>query len=141
DNKDVPSRFEPPTGGPQQKDSVVKDELEQFPILPPGRPNPKSREISTLELVDVFFISRNWFEYAQKPLPDPSPDPAIPALPPNPLEKRLPRYIAAQISRGMPCRSQAYIAENLEAEGWFDADGWAIKKWFDVERGANDPEL
>jgi hypothetical protein len=141
DNKDIPGRFEPPTGGPQQKDSLVKEELDQFPILPPGFAGVKNRELSTTELVDVFFVSRNWFEYAQKPLPEPNPDPSVEPPPPNPLVKRLPRYIAAPIFRGHPARAQAYIAENLEAEGWFDADGWAIKKWFDKARGPGDPEL
>ncbi len=140
ENKDVPSRFEPPSGGPQQKESVVKDELEQFPILPPGRPAPKSRELSTTESVDVYFVCRNWYEYAQKPLPDPSPDPTVDVTP-DPVVKRLPRYIAQQIFRSYPARAQAYMAEALEAEGWFDGDGWAIKGWFDKERGPNDPEL
>jgi hypothetical protein len=140
ENKDVPSRFETPTGGPQQKDSVVKDELEQFPILPPGRPNPRGRDIDSNESVDVFYVCRQWFEYAQKPLPDPPEDPTQP-LRPNPLRKRVPRYIAIQIFRGYPARAQAYEGENLEAEGWFDADGWAIPKWFDKERSPNDPEF
>ena len=139
ENKDIPSRFEPPTGGPQQKDSPLKEELEQFPILPPGQPAAKSRELSTTELVDVFFVSRKWYEYAQEPLPEPNPDPTN-VLPPNPLVERLPRYIATVIFRGYPARAQAYIAENVEAEGWFDADGWTIKKWFDSQRGPNDPE-
>ncbi len=91
--------------------------------------------------MDVYYISRNWFEYAQKPLPEPNPDVAVDRTPPDPLVHRLPRYIAVQIFRGYPARAQAYIAENLEAEGWFDADGWAIKKWFDKDRGPNDPEF
>ncbi|HWY85917.1 MAG TPA: hypothetical protein VNX28_04290, partial [Gemmataceae bacterium] len=141
DNRDIPSRFEPPAGGPQQKESVVKDPLEQFPIMPPDLPNLKSRELSNAELVDVFFVSRNWYEYAQKPLPEPPAEPGLEVPPPNPLVKRLPRYIAVQIFRGLPARAQEYIAENLEAEGWFDGDGWAIKKWFDKDRGPNDPEF
>lgn len=140
DNKDIPSRFEAPTGGAQQKESVVKEELEQFPILPPGRPAPKSRELSTTEAVDVYYVCRNWFDYAQKPLPEPSSDPSIEPTP-NPLVKRLPRYIAQQIFRSYPARAQAYQAENLEAEGWFDGDGWEIKRWFDKDRSPNDPEF
>ena len=111
DNKDVPSRFEPPTGGPQQKDSLLKEELEQFPILPQGQPTAKSRELSTTELVDVFFISRKWYEYAQEPLPEPNPDPSEETLPPNPLEKRLPRYIATHIFRTYPARAGLYRGE------------------------------
>src|SRR4029077_16205219 len=75
ENKDIPSGFEPPAGGPQQKESVLKAELEQFPIMPPGFVNGRSRELSANELVDVFFVSRTWFDYAQEPLPDPNPDP------------------------------------------------------------------
>lgn len=140
DNKDIPGRFEPPTGGAQQKESVVKDELEQFPILPPGRKAPKSRELSTTEMVDVYYVCKDWFTYAQKPLPEPSSDPTVEPTP-NPLVKRLPRYIAQQIFRSYPARAQAYQAETLEAEGWFDGDGWTIKRWFDKDRGPNDPEF
>lgn len=154
ENKDIPSRFEQPTG-PQQTDSIVKDELEQFPILPPGRPSPKSKELST-ENVDVFWVCRQWFEYAQKPLPEPNRDTTV-ELTPNPLVKRMPRYIAVQIFRGYPARAQAYIAENLEAEGWFDK-GWLLMaakvledntslweppppKWFDKIRRDDESEL
>ena len=139
ENKDVPTRFEKPSS-PQQKESIVKEELEQFPILPPGRSNPKSRELSTTEHVDVFWITRQWYEYAQKPLPpansDPSLDPTF-----DPLVYRRPRYIAHHIFRGYPALAQYYMAENLEKEGWFDADGWVIKDWFDHERSPNDPDI
>ena len=109
--------------------------------MPPGQPAAKSRELSTTELVDVFYICRKWYEYAQEPLPEPNPDPSAEPLPPNPLVNRLPRYIATRIFRTYPARAQEYIAENLEKEGWFDADGWTIQKWFDAQRGPNDPEL
>ncbi len=140
ENRDIPSRFEPPTEA-NQKECLVKDELDQFPVMPPGRPQPKSRELSTDEVVDVFYVCRSWYEYSVQPLPEPSPDPSEDRAPPNPMEKRMPRAIAAIIFRSGPARGQAYIAENLEAEGWFDADGWIIRKWFDKERGPNDPEV
>jgi hypothetical protein len=140
ENRDLPSRFEPPTEA-NQKECLVKEELDQFPIMPPGRANPKSRELSTDEVVDVFYVCRNWYEYSVEPLPEPIADPSEDRPPPNPMEKRMPRAIAAIIFRSGPSRAQAYIAENLENEGWFDADGWIIRKWFDKERGPNDPEV
>jgi hypothetical protein len=39
--------------------------------------------------------------------------------------------MATQIFRCYPARGQAYIAECLESEGWFDDEGWVIKGWFD----------
>ena len=151
-NKDVPSRFKKSVSG-DQKDSELEEPRKQFPILPPtvprssgpdgpAWPNPKDYQM-TSESVDVFLMSRTWYQYAQEPLPPPLMDPGV-AFEENKqiqeLERlrkekninyRNPKAMAIQIFRGYPARAQVYIAENLEAEGWFDDDGWLIKGWFD----------
>src|SRR5205814_9900206 len=51
--------------------------------------------------------------------------------------KRIPRQPAEVIFRQYPARSQSYIGERLEKEGWFDESGWAVdagrsggQRWF-----------
>ncbi len=145
DNKDVPSRFKKPEGGRQQP-TPLQDPPLQFPVLPPRLkdrwPDPKSADMTT-ETIDVFLVTRTWLEYAQEDLPEPNREAGEPDPPFNPLKKRKPRYIDALIFRSTPARAQAYIAETLEEEGFFDAEGWVIqgKSWFDQERGPNDPEV
>jgi hypothetical protein len=39
--------------------------------------------------------------------------------------------MAQYIFRTRPARSQAYLAEELEKEGWFAGEGWTIAGWFD----------
>src|SRR5581483_12402437 len=141
-NHEVPSRVEKPRAG--AKSSILrKDRGQQFPILPPQLkqewPNPATEDL-TQEAFDVYLVARTWFEYAQLPLPAPHADPGVTDPIYDPVHYRLPKQMATHIFRSYPARAQAYIAENLEAEGWFDADGWTIKKWFDRYRGPNEPE-
>jgi hypothetical protein len=50
----------------------------------------------------------------------------------------MPRRPTIIIFRHFPARAQAYLAETLQEEGWFDDQGWFIKDWFrDIEQ----PEL
>jgi hypothetical protein len=134
DNREVPSRFERPVGGPDQKETPLRRENDQFPILPPpmgeGGPNPKLLDLGLAqESMDVFVASRAWFQYAQLPVPPPSPDPVVEANWDR-LKYRLPKAPSLPIYRGFPPRAQAYAAEVMEEEGWFDADGWLIRDWF-----------
>ena len=139
-NRDVPSRFKP-TATADQRDSELEIPRRQFPILPPppareGRPDPTTRTM-TQESIDVFLICRTWYQYAQEPLPPPNPDPGVPekeaewAIKYDKVRFRLPKAMATQIFRGYPGRAQVFIAENLEAEGWFDEEGWLVREWFD----------
>lgn len=142
-NQEVPMRFEKPVGGAEQKETPLKkDERDQFPVLPPyqgvGTPDPNDREYGlSQESMDVFIASRAWFDYAQKPVPPPSPDPEK-EINFDRSKYRLPKAPAMPIYRGFPARAQMYSAEELEAEGWFDSDGWLIKDWFERDRSGAD---
>ncbi|MCI0639178.1 MAG: hypothetical protein L0Y70_08890 [Gemmataceae bacterium] len=135
DNRDVPSRFDPPAGGLEITQSPLKKPSEQFPLLPPrieeSWPNPES-PVLTNENLDVFLVSRTWYQYSQIPLPPPtrdlSTDPAV-----NSTKHRVPRYMSITIFRGYPARAQSYVAENLQLDGWFDDEGWVITDWFGTE--------
>src|SRR5208282_796537 len=111
----------------------------------PGWPDPNDYKLSP-EALDVFLVCRTWYQYAQEPLPPPNPDAGV-AEAEKDYERRLDRIrkenhvnfrnaknMAIEIFRSYPSRAQSYIAENLESEGWFDIDGWAIKDWFGEER-------
>ncbi len=146
DNREVPSRFERPLGGPDQRETPLKKDMrEQFPVLPPPLgergPNPNLVDLGLgQESMDVFVASRAWFEYAQQPVPPPSPDPWV-ELNWDPLKYRLPKAPALPIYRGFPARAQGYAAEVMEEEGWFDADGWLIRDWFSRDQQSGNAEF
>src|SRR5262249_10168672 len=90
----------------------------------------------TRESFDIFLVTRSWFTYSQENLPPPNPNPGLSeGRPPNPLRERMPRRPTIIIFRGFPARAQAYLAESLQEEGWFDEQGWFIRDWFrDIEQ-------
>jgi hypothetical protein len=136
DNQNIPNRFKPiEKSKPSIQESELKDPLDQFPILPPKEgtwPDPKLREL-TSETIGVFLICRTWYEYAQKPLPPPDPNPGLNIPDYDKLRYRVPKGMMLQLFRQYPARAQVFIAETLESEGFFDSDGWdtsaAFKKW------------
>ena len=65
--------------------------------------------------------ARDWYTYSLKPIPT----------------GRKPRYMAEKIFLGYPARGQAYVAEYLEKEGWFDEEGWKIRNWFPNDKFHN----
>jgi hypothetical protein len=146
DNREVPTRFERPTGGFDQKETPLKKDIrEQFPILPPAQgerpPNPSLLDFGlSQETMDLHVVSRAWFEYAQQPVPPPSPDPNAEAQFDR-MKYRLPKAPALPIFRGYPARAQAFSAEVMQEEGWFDADGWLIRDWFDGTHLGADEEF
>ncbi len=130
DHQKIPSRFHPARPG---KPSELKDPLDQFPILPPHEgswPNSQIRDL-TSESVDVFLICRTWYEFAQKPLPPPDPNPRATIQDYDKLRFRIPKGMMTQIFRQYPARAQVYIGETLGSEGFFDSDGWDLAKAFD----------
>jgi hypothetical protein len=163
DNREVPSRYEKPQliPGAERQATPLKALTERFPILPTPPPERlaelglKDRDRYDLDIpagedFDVYMACKQWYEYAQQPLPPPNPDPGVDddefmRRNFNPLLHRMPK-MAQQIFRAYPARSQAYHAENLEKEGWFDYDpnnpsiylrgAWLITKWFDPLRSA-----
>jgi hypothetical protein len=139
DNRDIPGRIADRTQlRPEQR-------LEEFPVLPPQ--DPRALEIArypdwrseTLgdenEDFDVFVCMRAWYTYGQVPLPPANPDPSV-----DDEEHRFNRQkhrqtkMATIIFRSYPARAEAYFAENLQADGWFDESGWLITQWFDPIR-------
>jgi hypothetical protein len=118
----------------------------------PPWPHPEGPQLSP-EAFDVFLICRTWYQYAQEPLPPPMPDPGVVEaerkyalqIARDRLERnvtyRPAKTMAIQIFRRYPARAQSYIAENLEAEGWFDEEGWPIKGWFEQGGVAIEPQV
>jgi hypothetical protein len=158
-NKEVPSRYQTlqRIPGSEPQTTPLKPLTERFPILPPPRPEIlaqrafKDRDkIDDFAMdedvdVDVFVVCRLWYDYAQKPLPPPNPDPGVndeefTRKHFNKLLHRLPK-MSQHIYRSYPSRAQAYHAENLETEGWFDSDGWVVKEWFDKLPGGAGAEV
>jgi hypothetical protein len=150
-NKDVPGRFETPDWGrlaaspPEQRQSKLRLPVDQFPVLPPAKgviaTDPTKYEL-TNESADVFLMARSWVEFSQQPLPPSDPDEKEQrAKMKDNKRHRYPKAMALILFRGYPARCQAYIAEGLEEEGWFDEDGWVVKGWFDREPGGGDSEF
>jgi hypothetical protein len=123
--------------------SVLKDPIEQWPILPP-----KTRDIrwkdwpdSRLpdfglqrESFDIFMVSRTWHAYSQENVPPPDPETGMyDSSRTDPMVHRLPRRPTIIIFRGYPARAQLYMAETLQEEGWFDAHGSFLKDWFPTD--------
>jgi hypothetical protein len=145
DNRDVPSRFEKPVGGAEQKETPLKKEpRDQFPILPPQPIEPPNPNLVDLglgsESLDVFVVCRAWYTFAQQPLPPPTGDASLDEIEQgyDRLKYRAPKSPAMPIFRCYPARAQAYSAEILTDEGWFDHDGWLIKDWFSDDVGQGD---
>lgn len=131
ENREVPTRFQKPDAGGNAK--LIEEETERCPVLPPGQ------DLDSNDSGDVFAVTRAWYEYAQEPLPTTTgtvgdEPPAVPG------RSRLPR-MAQYIFRSYPARAQAYVGEELEAEGWFDADGWRVTGWFDELRDGPEHEV
>jgi hypothetical protein len=139
DHANIPSRYEEVEGRWQLKRKLGS----QFPVLPAGfRPTEDlaSPEREFEGNFDSYHCAWAWHLFAQQPLP-----PAEYGKPvgivtnPNPLRYRIPRQPATIIFRQQPPRSQSYIAERLQKEGWFDETGWevdaghATEQWFPDE--------
>lgn len=150
-NRDVPSRFEAPdwarlpASPPEQRQSRLKDPTAQFPILPPAHEGiatrPTDYDLSN-ESLDTFLMARSWIEYSVEPLPPPTYDEKeLRELLKKKQQYRLPKSMALILFRSYPARCQAYIAEGLEEEGWFDEDGWVVRNWFDRDPALGDSEF
>jgi hypothetical protein len=127
DNQKIPSRYEEkkPTTEAELERTPLKSMEEQFPLLPPpdgydpqdDRANPEEIDF------DNFMCARDWYTYAVKPVYG--------------TPSRKARYMAEKIFLGYPSRGQAYVAETLEKEGWFDEEGWKIRGWFPNDKFHN----
>jgi hypothetical protein len=147
DNRKVPTRFVDPALEAVfvGKAGDLKPADQQFPILPESKPVrfPSDEPTASDALGDSFDnyqAARAWFSYSQDPLPDPEVMVEIKGRAERMAGlkgRRLPRAPAEVIFRQYPARSQSFVGERLEKEGWFDSSGWAIdagrsgqSRWF-----------
>lgn len=144
ESQKIPSRYVdkmPVATGGVEPETPKKDEANQFPVLPPTGPGGvNSSERADPDAVDFdnFAVARDWYTYANNPLPPPAPRLSGKSEAYRPeVGERMPRYIAAIIFRQYPARAQTYVAEYLEKEGWFGADGWKITGWFPDDKFRN----
>lgn len=159
DNRRIPCRFVDPesdAGLFQGKRGDLKPAEEQFPILPLQRSRLFNQEpTASSTLGDSFcnyHFAKAWFAYSQDPLPDPEIMVSIKSsaerlAQPGNKGRRMPRSPAEIIFRSYPARAQAFIAERLEQEGWFDESGWVVdqsrsgrNRWFPKEVVIGDRE-
>jgi hypothetical protein len=140
-NRDVPTRFKKGSG--EASATTLEEPRRQFPILPPWLretwPNLKEPDLALEKIApdgqgesfDVFMVARTWYEYAQMPLPEPNRNPGVDEVDFDRLRHRMPKAMAVQIFRGYPARAQSFIAETMQAEGWYDSEGWVLPEWPD----------
>jgi hypothetical protein len=141
ENKKIPSIYDERPGSVPSSQATETKMLpwdKRFPILPPEGTirTYDPADTSTVDF-DNFQVARDWYTYSQEPLPPA--DPIRSLLAPSdydPRKHRLPKF-SINIFRSYPGRGQAYVAEYLEREGWFDKDGWRIAGWFDDEKFQN----
>jgi hypothetical protein len=140
-NKKVPTRYKD-DGSPDQ-DDLVSAEL-QFPILPKAFGLNEYNPLKpTDDAFDAIHAARAWYEYAQMVIPPPlegfaqsSPKAAKAGQEPqdgeyDPFRYRMPVAPSLIIFRMQPGRSQSYLAERLQKEGWFDA----ATRWNPADNG------
>ncbi|HET6575316.1 MAG TPA: hypothetical protein VFG68_17045 [Fimbriiglobus sp.] len=153
DNARIPTLF--------KNGEELADRENQFPILPPPFPEAAADEYVTSEVgttsrpmtdaFDAFNASRAWFAYSLTVVPPPKVEKAtglpLPWMSPRPDEYdafryRMPRSPALIIFRQYAPRSQSYLAERLQKEGWFDEGSYwdpderagAANRWFPGDR-------
>jgi hypothetical protein len=143
-NQGIPSRFDERSveGLQGVNDTPLLPAEEQFPVLPPSTGDaliPDRSERAFTENFDVFTAARAWYEYAQEPLPPIRTVAEEYFGEVDLLKYRIPK-MSVFIFRSFPARSQEYIAEGLQEEGWFDDEGWRIRDWFSAraERSGED---
>jgi hypothetical protein len=118
-----------------------------FPILPPIRDNryveynplakPSYDELNPH--FDALAAARAWYQYAQKPLPDPDDEvPGVSKPIEDPIHQRQPTHMTTIIFRDYPALAESFLGDRLEEEGWFDDSGWKIAGWFNRDRFADD---
>jgi hypothetical protein len=124
-NQRIPSRYEDVAPATNQEATPLKPVNDRFPPLPPvsrygSMWNELSVDSPSTQLgdsLDNFGMARAWFCYSQDPLD------------PNEPHPRSPRLLSTVIFKSYPARAQHYLAERLEAEGWYDDTGWEIRDW------------
>jgi hypothetical protein len=151
ENQKLPTRFVEPESG---RSGELKPIDQQFPVLPATRSTLFGTTAAS-HLGDSFcnyHIARTWFAYSLDPMPAPEFMSAIKSraerlAEPGNKGKRMPRQPAEVIFRQYPARSQSFIAERLQQEGWFDESGWRVDqgrsgrgRWFEKDLAVGDGE-
>jgi len=129
----IPSRYEDkPSGTSQgsQPTTDLKPVERQFPALPPlGAEGTASMDRADPNRIDFdnFLVARDWYIYSNQPLPKPTPRLNDKTQPADASKgERIPHGMSSVLFRQKPARAQSYVAEYLEKEGWFGAEGWRI---------------
>ena len=159
DNRKIPCRYVDPesdTGIFKGRRGELKSADEQFPILPVSHsrlfPDEPTASSTLGDSFCNYQYARAWFSYALDPLPEAEPMTELKLraerlAEPRNKGRRIPRSPAEIIFRQEPARSQSFVGERLEQEGWFDESGWTVdqglttrNRWFekDVVIGAGE---
>jgi hypothetical protein len=151
ENQKLPTRFVESESG---RAGELKPIDQQFPVLPGARSSLFATTAAS-PMSDSFcnyHIARTWFAYSLDPMPAPEFMSAIKSraerlAEPGNKGKRMPRQPAEVIFRQYPARSQSFIAERLQQEGWFDESGWRVDqgrsgrgRWFEKDVTVGDGE-
>jgi hypothetical protein len=151
DNQQVPSlyKFTPPPGGlsavvrvgggaewDRNKKDVLQEVGDRFPVLPPPHASPFDKEALTTESTlrdetDGFAAAHAWYCYAQEPIPEPGELPGSTSPVTDRTRQRRPRHMTTLIFRNYPAQGLRYMAERLQAEGWYDEEGWDLAEGSD----------
>ena len=149
DNYKVPTRY----GAGREFKTKVEDRFPAFPPVYDQGPDEYNPDTPTDDTFDAFHAARGWFGYAiatsppvktgpdGRPLPWASPT----AEEYDQFKYRMPRSPAYIIFRQAHPRSQTYLAERLQKEGWFDQTSYwnpderSDKLWF--KKSPSDPDV
>jgi len=127
ENQDIPSRYD-------ANQNFKKNAVDRFPVLPPSfktgtryYDEDDFEATSLLDDFDNFAAAREWYLFAQEPLPDPDPNFAVDGWPQYDVNRHRLPHMTHYIFRQYPALSQSNVANLLAEEGWFDQLGWTIK--------------
>jgi hypothetical protein len=148
-HQDVPCRYEPITDNSRPKEATLFKEnaRDRYPIMPPrfkggALHDEDDRDASPLgDDFDQFGAAREWFIFAQEPLPPCDPDFSVDGWHYDTRRYRTPK-MTHYIFRQYPALAESRIAEKLAEEGWFDTQGWALASrgeltpWFTDANGS-----
>jgi hypothetical protein len=134
-NEKLPCLYEdePKEAGRRPQNSRLKRPEDQFPVIAP-RSKFSPDEPTTGDILPDDYnnhdVARGWYAWAQDVVPPPD-------IEAGPMAQfiydrrkyRMPKSPQLIIFRHYPARAQAYVAEFLEKDGWFD-EGWHLDEAF-----------
>jgi hypothetical protein len=127
----------------------LKPNAERFPALPPplhvrqkevspatGIYDPNEVSYDTLpgDSFDAYAACRAWGGYAQEAMPPPGEELPGESAPITDRTQQRKSKMTVNLFRNHPPRSQTYIGERYQDEGWFGPEGWVITDWFPKDR-------